>query len=66
LPVPTAFPERFNFDEMTLPAAEQAGEREAVWLGETIFRAGREGVEDVVTAVQKIYEARKYLGKEIA
>jgi len=66
LPVPTAFPERFNFDEMTLPAAEQAGEREAVWLGETIFRAGREGVEDVVTAVQKIYEARKDLGKEIA
>jgi dTDP-4-amino-4,6-dideoxygalactose transaminase len=61
LPVPSAFPERFNFSEMTLPAAEQAGEDEAVWLGESIFRAGREGVADVVTAVRKIYEARETL-----
>jgi dTDP-4-amino-4,6-dideoxygalactose transaminase len=61
LPVPSAFPERFNFTEMILPTAKQAGEHEAVWLGESIFRTGREGVEDVVTAVRKIYEARETL-----
>lgn len=61
LPVPTAFPEHFNFDEMQLPSAERASQDEAVWLGESIFRAGRKGVEDVATAVQKIYKAREDL-----
>jgi len=54
LPVPSAFPERFAFDEMHLPEAEHACEHEAVWLDECIFRAGRQGVDDTVAALHKI------------
>jgi dTDP-4-amino-4,6-dideoxygalactose transaminase len=53
LPVPSAFPERFQFDKMSLPEAERACEHEAVWLDECIFRAGRQGVDDAVAAIQK-------------
>jgi len=56
LPVPSAFPERFNFQEMSFPEAERACEREAVWLDEAIFRAGRKGVDDVIAALHKIQE----------
>lgn len=54
LAVPTAFPERFDFSKMHLPEAERACEREAVWLDERVFRAGRKGVDDAVTALKKI------------
>jgi dTDP-4-amino-4,6-dideoxygalactose transaminase len=45
LPVPSAFPQHFDFSKMSFPEAERACEREAVWLDESIFRAGPEGVE---------------------
>lgn len=54
LAVPSAFPERFQFDKMSLPEAERASGHEAVWLDECIFRAGRQGVDDAVAAVRKI------------
>jgi len=61
LPVPMAFPERFDFAKMELPEAERACQREAVWLGEEIFRAGKKGVDDAVAAMRKIYEERAAL-----
>lgn len=54
LPVPSAFPERFQFETMQLPEAERACEHEAVWLDESIFRAGPQGVDDAVAAIRKI------------
>ena len=54
LPVPSAFPERFDFSQMHLPAVERAGESEAVWLEECVFRAGHQGVDDVVAALLKL------------
>ncbi|MFW6357779.1 MAG: DegT/DnrJ/EryC1/StrS family aminotransferase [Chroococcales cyanobacterium] len=54
LPVPSAFPQYFDFKGMRLPEAERACEREAIWLDESVFRAGRQGVDDVVTAIAKI------------
>jgi dTDP-4-amino-4,6-dideoxygalactose transaminase len=54
LPVPSAFPEYFDFRKIRLPAAERASEQEAVWLDEAIFRAGPQGIEDVVAAIAKI------------
>jgi dTDP-4-amino-4,6-dideoxygalactose transaminase len=54
LPVPSAFPERFQFEAIDLPAAERACEHEAVWLDESIFRAGPRGVDDAVAAIRKI------------
>jgi dTDP-4-amino-4,6-dideoxygalactose transaminase len=54
LPVPSAFPERFQFEQMHLPEAERAAEHEAVWLEESVFRAGPQGVDDVVAALRKI------------
>ena len=61
LPVPSAFPEYFQFDRMHFPEAERAAEREAIWLDEAIFRAGREGVDDVIHALEKIYDQRAAL-----
>jgi dTDP-4-amino-4,6-dideoxygalactose transaminase len=54
LPVPSAFPERFDFGRMRFPEAERACEHEAVWLDECIFRAGPQGVDDAVKALIKI------------
>jgi dTDP-4-amino-4,6-dideoxygalactose transaminase len=54
LPVPSAFPEYFEFTRMSFPIAERACEEEAIWLDESIFRAGQNGVEDVILALKKI------------
>jgi dTDP-4-amino-4,6-dideoxygalactose transaminase len=56
LPVPSAFPEHFDYTALSLPEAERACEREAVWLDESIFRAGRQGVDDAVAALKKVQE----------
>ncbi len=56
LPVPSAFPEYFQFEKMSFPEAERACEREAVWLDESVFRAGPKGVDDVVRALSKIHD----------
>lgn len=54
LPVPSAFPERFQFDAMHFPQAERACEREAIWLDESVFRAGRQGIDDAIAALIKV------------
>jgi dTDP-4-amino-4,6-dideoxygalactose transaminase len=54
LPVPSAFPEKFQFEQMSFPEAERACEHEAVWLDESVFRAGQQGVDDAVAAIAKI------------
>jgi len=61
LPVPTAFPERFDFERMHFPAAERIAGSEAMWLEESALRAGRQGVEDVVAGVRKVWENREEL-----
>lgn len=61
LPVPSAFPDRFNFANVVLPETERASQQEAVWLDEAIFRAGKQAVDDVVAAVRKVYENRGVL-----
>jgi dTDP-4-amino-4,6-dideoxygalactose transaminase len=54
LPVPSAFPERFQFEQMHLPEIERAATQEALYLGETVFRSGKQGIDDVVAALRKI------------
>ena len=54
LPVPSAFPEYFEFDKMSLPVTERASQVESVWMGESIFRAGPEGVDDLIEALEKL------------
>ena len=54
LPVPNAFPNYFDFGKMDLSEAERACEHEAIWLDESIFRAGRKGMDDAVTALKKV------------
>ncbi|MEM7114312.1 MAG: DegT/DnrJ/EryC1/StrS family aminotransferase [Chloroflexota bacterium] len=61
LPVPAAFPDRFDFANMKLPAVERACQQEAVWLDEVIFRAGKTAVDNTVAAMRKIYENRAAL-----
>jgi dTDP-4-amino-4,6-dideoxygalactose transaminase len=65
LPVPSAFPERFQLDQMHFPEAERACEREAVWLDESVFRAGRQGIDDVVAALLKIHDNRAELAARV-
>ena len=43
------------------PEAERACQQEAVWLDEAIFRAGKQGVEDTVAALEKIFAQRDLL-----
>ncbi|MGD1922183.1 MAG: DegT/DnrJ/EryC1/StrS family aminotransferase [Pleurocapsa sp.] len=54
LPVPSAFPQYFDFKAMSFPEAERASQHEAVWLDESVFRADKQGVDDVVKAIAKI------------
>ena len=54
LPVPSAFPEYFKFDEMYFPETERASV-EGVWLGEHIFRVGVQGIDEVAQAIRKIH-----------
>jgi dTDP-4-amino-4,6-dideoxygalactose transaminase len=63
LPVPSAFPDRFDFSNMHLPEAERAGDRESIWLGESTFRAGQHGVDDFVSALKKVQENGKALAE---
>jgi len=63
LPVPTAHPERFDFAAMDLPVATRAYTQEAVWLSEAVFRAGKEGVDQAVAAIRKVYAHRERLAE---
>ncbi len=54
LPVPSVYPQAFNFEAMSFPEAESASEAEAIWLEESVFRAGKQGIDDVVRALKKI------------
>jgi dTDP-4-amino-4,6-dideoxygalactose transaminase len=63
LAVPNAFPEYFEFEKMNLPEATRACEHEAVWLDEAVFRAGPQGVDDVVTAIKKIQQNAQELNQ---
>ena len=63
LPVPTAHPERFDFAAMDFPVATRAYEQAAVWLSEAVFRAGKEGVDQAVAAIRKVYAHREKLAE---
>lgn len=54
LAVPNAFPEYFDFENMSFPEATRACEHEAVWFDEAVFRAGPKGVDDAVNALKKV------------
>ncbi|MCY4146211.1 MAG: DegT/DnrJ/EryC1/StrS family aminotransferase [Chloroflexi bacterium] len=57
LPVPSAFPERFDYSRLRLPVAERVSSETGMWLGEAVFRAGEQGVDDAVAALGKIQSA---------
>jgi len=61
LPVPVAFPEYFDFDNMSFPVAEKASEEESVWMGEAIFRSERKGIDDLVRGLWKLHDNREKL-----
>ena len=58
LPVPSAFPEYFDFEKMSFPVAEKASWAESVWMGESIFRSGKKGVDDLIDGLAKLVENR--------
>jgi hypothetical protein len=47
---------------MSFPDTERICDQEALWLGEATFRAGKQGIDDVVNALKKIYTHRAELG----
>jgi dTDP-4-amino-4,6-dideoxygalactose transaminase len=54
LPVPSAFPERFDFEEMELPVSLRAGQQEAIWLDHPLFRAGPDAIDETLRALHKL------------
>lgn len=54
LPVAVEFADLLDPAKMSFPVAEAAGLRESVYLQENVFRAGREGVEAAVEAIDKV------------
>jgi dTDP-4-amino-4,6-dideoxygalactose transaminase len=58
LPVPSAFPEYFDFESMSFPVAERARWKESVWMGESIFRSGKQGVDDLIAGLNKLVKHR--------
>ena len=66
LPVPSAFPERFDYSKTSLPAAERAGDVESVWLDELVFRDGHQGVDDFIAALKKVQANGEELAREAA
>ena len=61
LAVPSAFPEYFEFEKMSLPVTQRASETASVWMGESIFRAGKEGIDDLIAGLNKMGENRDEL-----
>ena len=57
LAVPSAFPQYFDFADMHLPVTERISGEEGFLLDEEIFRAGKEGVDDVIAALTKVQGA---------
>jgi L-glutamine:2-deoxy-scyllo-inosose/3-amino-2,3-dideoxy-scyllo-inosose aminotransferase len=66
LPIPSAFPERFDYSNTTMLEAERAAGVESVWLSESVFRDGQKGVDDFVSALKKVLENGPELAKEAA
>jgi dTDP-4-amino-4,6-dideoxygalactose transaminase len=54
LPVAVEHAGRLDPAAMSFPVAEDAGLRRTVYLDENVFRAGRRGIEDAVTALAKV------------
>ena len=54
MPVPSAFPQYFDFENMRLPVTERISGSEGMWLDESIFRAGEQGVDDTIAALRKV------------
>jgi dTDP-4-amino-4,6-dideoxygalactose transaminase len=63
LPVPKQFPEYFEFEKMTFPVTERASFIESVWMGESIFRSGQKGIDDLVAGIKKLSESQEQLAK---
>jgi len=58
LPVPSAFPEYFEFETMSFPVTHQASHERAVWMSESIFRSNKEDIDDLIKSLHKIAENR--------
>ncbi len=54
LPVAVEYAGRLDTSTMSFPVAEEAGLRQSIYLMENTFRAGSEGIEDVVEALAKV------------
>jgi dTDP-4-amino-4,6-dideoxygalactose transaminase len=54
LPVAVEFADRLDPSTMSFPVAEDAGLRRSIYLQENVFRAGSEGIDDVVEALAKV------------
>ena len=61
LPVAVEYADRLDPANMSFPVAEKAALREAVYLNENIFRAGQQGIQDVIDALAKIQSASSEL-----
>src|SRR5437667_10456950 len=54
LPVAVEHADRLDPARMSFPVAEEAGERRAVYLNESVFRSDSAGIEHAVEAIAKV------------
>ena len=59
LPAAQTFLEQTNIDDILLPVTERASGQEAIWLPENVFRADRDGIDDVINALKKVQDNLK-------
>jgi len=66
LPAAMEHADRLRPEAWHCPVSDRAGSTETVYLDENVFRAGRQGVEDAVTAIRKVRDAAGDLRSLIA
>jgi dTDP-4-amino-4,6-dideoxygalactose transaminase len=66
LPVAVEHADRLDPAGMSFPVAEEAGLRTSVYLQENAFRAGREGVDDIIEALAKVRDHARELEPMLA
>jgi hypothetical protein len=63
LAVPSAFPEHFDFSNVSMPEAERGAEHDSIWLDERVFRAGPKGIDDMAAALRKVQDQHEDLAE---
>jgi hypothetical protein len=52
-----------DYSRVMCPVVEKAAEKEACWLSQSVLLGDRKDMDDIITAISKIYEKAEKLNK---